>query len=369
MNQPAFVGTIAYVARRALWLAWYNLQLIFIVYPAEGFWRVTALLNPRTWSYRRRVRAKLEGSVSHHGGTYAVFAMFREGELSPYTLSAIDSLNRLKVNIILVSNTVLTEAVQEKLRSRCRYVVIRDNIGRDFGAYKDGFSVLRETKEEIQRLVLLNDSVVYLLDGLDEMFRQFLGDNDYAGLTEVHDRHYHVQSFLMSFGASVLRDPRFLNYWRRYIPIGTRRWSIHKGEVGLTRMMLDCGFRPKLVASLERLKVALENDEKTDNIPALLPDRFAPAAYQSTNPVPYVLSVFGEKNQIHVGAFLLTRYAISPLFKRDIVARGVYSPERLKDISGILGLDLPMLLQQQEIHQRRRHTSWISRILFRFGSI
>lgn len=360
---------MVYVARRALWLAWYNLQLIFIVYPMEGFWRVKALLDPRTWSSRRRIRGRLDGRLHHPGGSYAVLAMFREGQLSPYTLSAIDSLNRLKVNVVIVSNTVLTETVEELLRSRCRCLVVRDNIGRDFGAYKDGIRIVRGMDGHLKRLVLLNDSVIYLPDGLDEMFRKFMADEDYIGLTEVHDRHHHVQSFLMSFGASVLRDPRFLNYWRRYIPIGTRRWSIHMGEVGLTKAMMDAGYRPKLVASLGRLKVALERADVVSNIPALLPDRFVSTARQSTNLVSYVLSVFAEKNQIHVGAFLLTRYAISPLFKRDIVARGVYSEERLESISGILGVDLPELLRRQEIHPRRRHTSWINRMLFRFGSI
>jgi hypothetical protein len=358
-----------HVARRVVWLAWYNLQLILVVYPIEALWRLSALCDHRTWSLQRRVKTLLEGDLKYAGGRFAVLAMFSEGRLSPYTLSAIDTLNRLRVNVVIVSNTALTESMREQLRSRCRCLVVRDNVGRDFGAYKDGIQIARSLERSLERLILLNDSVIYLPHEIDGLFTKFLGDEEYIGLTEVHDRHHHVQSFLMSFGPSVLRDPRFCVYWRRYIPIGTRRWSIHKGEVGLTRAMLAAGYRPSLVASLGRLKAALESDRENGDTLALLPDRFVPAGRASADPVAYILSLFREKNQIHVGAFLLTRYAISPLFKRDIVSRGVYSRERLESISGILGIDFPELLRRQEIHPPRRHLSWIDRILFRFGSI
>ena len=368
-NSTSMVGRLRQVGKRVVWLAWYNFQLLCIVYPFEAYWRVCALCEPTTWVFRRRVLERLNGGACHGGGRYAVLAMFPDGRISPYLLTAIESLNRLGVNIIAVSNAELTEEARDELLGLCRHLVVRRNVGRDFGAYKDGIRVVRELCDDVDRLILLNDSVIYLSDGLDALLRQFLGPEPYIGLTEVHDRHHHVQSFLMSFGAPVVNSRHFQGYWRRYIPVGTRRWSIHKGEVGLTEAMLGAGFQPKLVASLERLEAALVNDSDIKRAVELLPDRFFLEALDPNEVISHVLSVFTEKNQIHVGAFLLTRHAISPLFKRDIVSRGVYSAKRLETVSGVLGVDLQEMLQQQEIRPLPQHALWVERVLFRFGSV
>ncbi len=256
---------------------WYYMKLFFIIYPIESYWRFNQRLDPRLYSVQRRINRTTDGRRVHEGGRFAVFVIYTKLGLQPFTRTAIDVLNKIGVNIVFVSNTKLSERMREELASNAFLVLERENLGRDFGAYKDGIHILRERVEDIDRLILMNDSVFYFPKGLEDVFSKLLGPEPFIGLTEVFEHHYHVQSFLVSFGRDVLEHKVFLQYWNNYKPISTRRWSIHKGEVGLTRAVVGkAGFQPTIIAHAGMLREYLRNGDFDDikNYIDLLPVYF-----------------------------------------------------------------------------------------------
>src|SRR5690606_25733917 len=108
-------------------------------------------------------------------------------------------------------------------------------------------------------IVLANDSVYYLPDGLDRLLADLNGEHDFIGVSEVFDHHYHVASFLISFGPRVLQSAAFQRFWKRYLPIGTRRWAIFQGEGALTAELLQAGFRPHVLFRAQALKPHLQS--------------------------------------------------------------------------------------------------------------
>src|SRR5262249_20952941 len=106
---------------------------------------------------------------------------------------------------------------------------------------------------DIDRLMLVNDSLFFLERGLSKLIADLDGPQEFIGVTEVFEDHYHVQSFMLSLGPSVVRSTSFRKFWRRYRPISTRRWSIHKGEVRLTRRLTKAGFRPHVLFQAAQL--------------------------------------------------------------------------------------------------------------------
>ncbi|WP_428696426.1 rhamnan synthesis F family protein [Stappia sp.] len=238
---------------------WYMIKLLFIIYPIELYWRIKNRIDVRLYSFDRRLNRLTDGEIFYEGGRYAIFVVYTKLGLQPFTRTAIDALNKLGVNIVFVSNMKLSDTMREELAASGHLVVERENLGRDFGAYKDGIHLLRERDKNIERLILMNDSVFYFPEGLEDVFRKLVGPQPFIGFTEVFEHHYHVQSFLISFGREVIDHPQFLKYWREYRPISTRRWSIHKGEVGLTKMLVGkAGFQPTIIAHAAMLRERLE---------------------------------------------------------------------------------------------------------------
>src|SRR5262249_10190819 len=154
---------------------------------------------------------------------------------------------RSPLNLVVVSNAELDSYLRAQLLEKCYLLIERANLGRDFGAYKDAINIVLRRARNVDRLGLLDDSLFYFLKGLNKLVSDLDGPQEFIGVTEVFEDHYHVQSFMLSLGPSVIRSRQFRKFWQRYRPISTRRWSIHKGEVRLTRRLTKAGFSPHVL--------------------------------------------------------------------------------------------------------------------------
>jgi hypothetical protein len=362
----------------------------------EGIIRLWLHLNPRVYSLRLRIREISDGRAAAKSNKYIIFALYTRSELTPFILNLFAAVRRSGFNLVVVSSGKLNAQSKESILDSCYLLIERVNLGRDFGAYKDGLAVLMDRVSDIERLVLMNDSLFFFERGLDEIIKQLDSHHDFVGLTEVFQDHYHVQSFLLSFGSNVLQHRRFIRYWKKYRPIGTRRWSVHKGEVGLTRALTKAGFKPYILfhgAQLIELFRGRALSELLDAI-GLLPTFFRAKMYsklqdlqteqqgQPAAPIGLlsdalkgfgsytfddaamadlrdtninwlrnmsdraiamdkwavdavwreIVSTVTTRNQMHVGGFLFMKYLGLSMVKRDILYRTVYTIEDIYEI-------------------------------------
>jgi len=356
----------------------------------EGAVRFWYHLNPRVYSQRLRIRSIDEGYVEKKSNRYVILALYEKVALPAFTMNLIDAIDRSPLNLVVVSNSAPDPLLRAQLLEKCNLLIVRSNLGRDFGAYRDGVRILLRRIKNIERLILLNDSLFYFDRGLDQFIARLNGEAEFIGVTEVFQFHYHVQSYALSFGERILRNKQFLRFWRRYRPISSRRWSIHKGEVALTRMLTKVGFRPHILYQaaelgprlaarpirelLESVRLlptgirselygqfekVLKADESPESIsiletisqgvrnfdPALSADenktRMQAISDQAETMERWsfeiftnrIISAIASRNQIHAGGFIFVKYLGLPVIKRDIFYRGVYL---LEDIHRIL---------------------------------
>jgi hypothetical protein len=310
---------------------------------------------------------------------------------------------------------------------RCHKLIERANVGRDFGAYKDGVNFVLEHYPDVARLVLLNDSVFFLQKTIDRLIADLNGPHDFIGVTETHQFHYHVQSFMLSFGKTALRSPAFVRFWKRYRPISTRRHAIHRGELRLTRRMTKAGFRPHILYQAVHLLPYLQRKPVREAIEVirLLPTRarsdlysafltvfgekYSASSYSALEAISYgikriqvgpargadggqllrinnqalgmeqwsfgifpnlVVSSISRHNQMHHGGLLFIKYLGFPLLKRDIFYREIYP---LEDIYQFL-TDIGEPLRDEILADLRRSGSGgqlrgLFRIMYRHGSL
>jgi hypothetical protein len=245
LEQEALAGPI--------YSLWGRLELLLIVYPIEGLMRLWYHLNPRVYSERLRIRRISEGQVARMGNRHVLFVFYGRDSIPAFTQTIIDAIGRRGLNLVISTNAKISPRLRTALLEKCCLLIERADLGRDFGGYKDGISIIQKRFGTPDRLILLNDSLFYFEKGLDEFIAAFDSEGELTAMTEVFEHHYHLGSFALSFGRQVIENMRVKRYWQSYRPISTRRWSIHKGEVGLTQTLMRAGFRPRVLYHGARL--------------------------------------------------------------------------------------------------------------------
>ena len=197
---------------------------------------------------RRRtyVRERWPGGIDLDTATrVAVFNHFdRRGTVAPFVEYYLGKLHDAGYTILLVSNSPrLDPAAVERVAPMCGAILRRDNVGRDFGAYKDGIQTIPHL-ERLDSLVLANDSVYGPFQDLGVLIdRMSLAEADVWGITDSWERRFHLQSFFLLFGPAALASAAFDRFWRGIHYVQAKRWIITRYEVGLTRALMAGGLR------------------------------------------------------------------------------------------------------------------------------
>jgi hypothetical protein len=410
------IGDFLYKVREAI-------ELTFIVWPIEIVMRLWYHLDPRVYSRGMRIKAIEDGQPLKPGGRFVIFVLFARNSLPEFTKNAIDALSATDLNLIIVSNATVDAGVRAGLEGKYYKIIERKNIGRDVGAYQDGLLYLLEQHPDASRIIMMNDSVYFLKrNSLDKLIADLSGPQDFIGALENHEYRYHVQSFMLSFGRSVIEHPAFVRFWTKFRPISTRRWAIHRGEIDLTRAITRAGFRPHIIYQAAHLlpilhkMTAREVVETTQLLPQGVRDElfynFLPYMTDAgslsdvraisagirrirSSPVrpdgafsrlsveaaaleqwsvgifpDLVVEMISEHNQTHFGGFLFMKYLGLPIIKRDLFNREIQS---LEDVYQFLtSMDEP--LRDEILGDMRRSGSGanlrgLTGILHRNGSI
>lgn len=189
-------------------------------------------------------------SVGEHV-KFAVVVLFPVRH-SIYDVSIRNLISALRSNglhiIVMLNGPVTTPLKAYFIRENCT-IITRKNVGRDFGAYKDGVMWLeREVGlEKIERLLLINDTLLWMNDGTEHIAKAL--KSDWSSLFLNLEDHTHAQSFFLSFSNDVLRNKKVIKFWRQYVPTKHRRLTILKGEIKLSEVLIKEGFRCKSVVN------------------------------------------------------------------------------------------------------------------------
>jgi hypothetical protein len=167
------------------------------------------------------------------------------GKIRPQLLDYMREFTANNYQIVFVTNAgkLLPEAA-EALREICAGIIIRRNIGYDFGAWRDAVLHLGLPRPETQEVIFANDSVFGPLAPLGDVLRRINYQKaDIWGLTESWQVRYHLQSFFMAFGHAALHAPAFAKFWRQVRPVPVKSYVVRTYEIGVTQAMVKGGLR------------------------------------------------------------------------------------------------------------------------------
>lgn len=321
------------------------------------------------------------------GGIFCVFHLFVKHRLPASTRRALEALRALDVSLVIVSNGPIPAEDLPLLEGLAHTIIIRRNIGRDFGGYRAGVLHVLDTCAP-DRLLVINDSVFFAEKGLAAFFTALCSGGDYVGAAENHEFGYHVGSYALGFGPRVFRHPEFRAFWQNFKLSELRPKVIKTGEIGLNRLVIGrIGAKPEVVFSPRRLGLALnrlslvELIDTAARMPGSFPERDALKTLRSTaeswfesaeddgetvngtRPVDAAAALAGASSdavlglvakgyrgklerglmdfvfrgsQIHWGALPFVQHLDCPLIKADLVLRGIYGVGELSGFSDLM---------------------------------
>ena len=169
----------------------------------------------------------------------------KDGIIDPYVIYYLEKLLSLGCDIVFVSTaTIITKDEIKKIKDICAQVIVKENIGYDFGSWKTALVMSEPLLANYEKLLLCNDSVYAPVYDLQSVFLQMQDrDLDAWGITESRDMGYHLQSYFLVFDKKVFQDAKFLNFWGNYTTYKYKRNVIEYYEVGLSRFMIDNGYK------------------------------------------------------------------------------------------------------------------------------
>jgi hypothetical protein len=206
-------------------------------------------VNQTLGAYRRDI--KVDGDPTRLGENICIFSIFStNGKILRSTLSLLKAVRKEGYGLVVVVNgqTVARGWFEGEIGTN-DLVINRPNLGRDFAAYQIATNLLLDSGLSIRRLLYCNDSIFYL-DKNDprNIFAHLMSSDDqWIGMTETYEHRYHVSSWCFQLSTDVLKSPAFVEFWKTYRPIDSRRHAIRRGEVGLTSALLWAGYVPKVL--------------------------------------------------------------------------------------------------------------------------
>ncbi len=146
----------------------------------------------------------------------------------------------------------------------------RRNEGRDFGAFQDGWLLLRTRglSENIERLLMLNDSVYPVVDLEGSSWPRFLDarDDSVLGFSDSFQNGYHLQSYALHLPGAVLQQPWWQSYWATYPGWGGMTIAIREGEIGLSQLLLNQGVSLRALHPVSRLRAQLASAQLLEQL-------------------------------------------------------------------------------------------------------
>lgn len=170
----------------------------------------------------------------------------RDGIVDPHVEFALSQYRTLVDHLVFVSASV--RELTAKQKSLVDSFIARENIGYDFGSWKDGFRSLDVNMFE--ELLFANDSVYGPLWSAKDVIEFGKDQNlDFWGMVmsdqTISEKQFyrHIQSWFFGVRKRLLASAEFDGFWTRIEPVSSKREIIRRFEIGLTETIVEARAR------------------------------------------------------------------------------------------------------------------------------
>jgi len=202
-----------------------------------------------------RINAKV-GERNKNMKRILFFAHYNKyNNLEDYVIYLLNNIKKIYRKIVFISNSELNDQQKTKLTGLYDTLIVRENKGFDFGAWKD--ALLQEGWENLSaydNITLMNDScfgpfydMAEIYNRMEQMNADFWGVSDHTAMNyrlPVNDAPVpeHIQSYFICFKKNIISDEVFRNFWDRLSYEKNIQIVIQKYESQLTPILKKNGY-------------------------------------------------------------------------------------------------------------------------------
>lgn len=177
----------------------------------------------------------------------------RHDRLADYVIHYLGALRRCGFAVTVISTARLGPGDRARIAALGGELILRDNVGHDFGSWTEGLRRLRDGSGRLQlegRLLLANDSVYGPIGDLSAALSRLVSlPGDVHGMVESWAVTPHLQSWFLLFSPSAYRHSAFGEAFAGDFETMTKVDIIRAGEIGLSKLLRDAGLRLTALAS------------------------------------------------------------------------------------------------------------------------
>ena len=269
----------------------------------------------------------------------------------------IEALKDAGFAVVYINNETTDPDAAVSLQSLCWRVYDHQNIGRDFGGFRDGVLLLHQQGhlDRCRVLCIANDSMQFIpgrnAEALIAALNAFVASEKQALFSHIsHQIQTHYQSYFQVLKPGIFRSKAFLQFWRDYTPLSHRGHCIYNGEIALSQKVYRRFPAVDTLYTSDKLHEALESHFRSEGgVPAeevfrLMP---SPARTSQRRKIGYSLQqlmlqsdqhekltgaqlysiadLIENGNPSHIAAFLYPFYLHCPFVKHDLCTAGSYT--------------------------------------------
>jgi hypothetical protein len=155
------------------------------------------------------------------------------------------ALEAAGLSILFVSNSGhLRPGAWAALRALCAGILVRRNVGYDFGALREALAFWQLPHSHTELVLLMNDSVLGPFGPLAEVLdRLDFSAADIFGATDSRQRVHHLQSWFLAIGRRALDHPAWPAFWAGVRPVTNKEYVVRQSELAFSRTMRRGGLR------------------------------------------------------------------------------------------------------------------------------
>jgi hypothetical protein len=218
----------------------------------------TSALLDRLKPLRPAIRRVEAAAAPQRNGSLALYLHWSPtGAVSAMVLRQIALWRDGGFDVVFISNASPPREDWDKVGDLATLRIARDNIGRDFGGWRDALPLAVDRFGAPRELLLANDSVLGPIRPLAPVLDALRSDGEgLFGLTESRGGGPHLQSYaLLARGEAAIAElGRHLAACR---PTHSKWRLVQQGEIGLARRMLERGHRVAALFGYDRVLAAM----------------------------------------------------------------------------------------------------------------
>ncbi|MFQ3574300.1 MAG: rhamnan synthesis F family protein [Thermodesulfovibrionales bacterium] len=188
----------------------------------------------------------IKGDVSQGSrDTLCIFAHYDcFNVVDDYVVYYLTQIYSIGAEIIFVTTcSDLAESEIKKIKGICSLIIIRKNVGIDFGSWKTGLSCAGDIGS-YKRIIIANDSVYGPFFDIGKIINEMDGRGlDIWGITDSWEFCWHLQSYFIVFNQRVITSTFFKDFWENEVRYLRKKLLVIKNyELGLSQRALREGF-------------------------------------------------------------------------------------------------------------------------------